>query len=222
MSDATLPLPTTLDECHTQLKQLAADNAALQAVNTRQRAAIDEQRATIDEQQATIDEQQAAIESMQRDLALMKRALFGQRRERFDDPRQGLLFDSVEIGEPGQGGNGQSDGTDESDTPNEDKSPSRRRGRVRRVIPEGLPREQRVHKLADADIPEHLRGDGVRRFLKKVGEWVEWERPRLTVIEEYVETLAIDNTDATQTTMLSAVRPPRILNCFAGPSLLAG
>ena len=208
MSDAASPLPTTVDACHTQLKRLAADNAALRADNARQRA--------------TIDEQQAAIESMQRDMALMKRALFGQRRERFDDPRQGLLFDSAEIGEPGHGGNGQSDGAEESDAPNEDKSPSRRRGRVRRVIPEGLPRVQRVHKLADADIPEHLQGDGDRRFLKKVGEWVEWERPRLTVIEEFVETLAADNADATQTTMLSAPRPPRILNCFAGPSLLAG
>lgn len=138
--------------------------------------------------------------------------------------RQGLLFDSTEIGEPGQDSTAnEDDNTHESDSSNEDedKSPSRRRGRVRRVIPEGLPRVQRVHKLTDADIPEHLRGDNVRRFLKKVGEWVEWERPRLTVIEEYVETLAIDNADATQTTMLSAPRPPRILNCFVGPSLLA-
>jgi len=211
MSNAASPLPTTLDACHATLKQLAADNAALQAVNMQQ--------------QATIDEQQAVIESMQRDMALMKRAMFGQRRERFDDPRQGLLFDSTEIGEPGQDRTAnEDDNTHESDSSNEDedKSPSRRRGRVRRVIPEGLPRVQRVHKLTDEDIPEHLQGDGVRRFLKKVGEWVEWERPRLTVIEEYVETLASDNTDATQTTMLSAPRPPRILNCFAGPSLLAG
>jgi len=203
MSDAAFSLPTTLDACHAKLKQLAADNATLQADNAQQRA--------------TIDEQQAAISSMQRDLALMKRALFGQRRERFNDPRQGLLFDSAAIGKPGQ-----DDTADEDDSPNEDKSASRRRGRVRRVIPECLPRVQRVHKLADADIPEHLHGDDVRRFLKKMGEWIEWEPPRLTVIEEFVETLAVDNADATQTTMLSAPRPSRILNCFAGPSLLAG
>ena len=42
------------------------------------------------------------------------------------------------------------------------------------------------------------------------------------MIEEFVETLAIDNADATETTMISAPRPPRIINCFAGPSLLAG
>ena len=127
MSNAASPLPTTLDECHAALKQLAVDNAALQTVNTQQ--------------QATIDEQQAVIESMQRDLALMKRALFGQRRERFDDPRQGLLFDSAEIGEPGQDSTAnEDDNTHESDSSNEDedKSPSRRRGRVRRVIPDRL------------------------------------------------------------------------------------
>ena len=224
MSNAASPLPTTLDECHAALKRLAADNTALQADNTALQAVNLRQ-------QATIDEQQTAIDSMQRDLALMKRAMFGQRRERFHDPRQGLLFDSAEIGKPGQDDNANEDGsvndddnTHESDFSNEDEdqSSSRRRGRVRRVIPECLPRVRRIHQLADADIPEHLRRDDVRRFLKKMGEWIEWEPPRLTVVEEFVETLALDNADATQTTMLSAPRPPRILNCFAGPSLLAG
>jgi transposase len=44
----------------------------------------------------------------------------------------------------------------------------------------------------------------------------------MTVIEEYIEVVAADNSDATETTMLAASRPERILNCFAGPSLLAG
>ena len=96
MSDASAPLPTTLAECHARLKQLAADNAAVKDVNTRHQA-------TIDEQQATIDEQQALLQSLQRDLALMKRTLFGQRRERFEDPRQGLLFESAEVGAAGAG-----------------------------------------------------------------------------------------------------------------------
>ena len=225
MSHASAPLPTTLAECHAQLKQLAADNAVLRAVNTQQQASIDQQQATINEQQSTIDEQQTLLQSLQRDLALMKRTLFGQRRERFEDPRQGLLFASAEVGPPEQAGQAKGDDNEEDSDPSkgdEGRSPTRRRGRVRRVIPESLPRKKRVHKLSDAQIPEHLQGAAGRRFLKKVGEYVEWEPPQLTVIEEFAETLAIDNADATETTMLSALRPPRILNCFAGPSLLAG
>jgi transposase len=218
MPNATAPLPKTLDECRAQLRELAASNAALQAGNTQHQA-------TITQYQATIDEQQEAIDSLKRDLALMKRTLFGQRRERYDDPRQGLLFDSAEIGGPEPNADAEnSDNTPENGDFDEgdNKSPSRRRGRVRRVIPEGLPRERRVQKLDEAEIPENMKGDGVRRFLKKTGEWVEWAPPRLFVVEEYVETLAADNADATQTDMLSAEREPRILNCFAGPSLLAG
>jgi transposase/uncharacterized coiled-coil protein SlyX len=216
MSDASAPLPTTLAECHARLKEQAAASA-------QQQATINEQQAKIDEQQATINEQQATLRALGRDLALMKRAMFGQRRERFEDPRQGMLFDSATVGEPEQDSSSDED-DNEAEPSNEDEGepPSRRRGRGRRVIPESLPRIKRIHELDDAEIPEHLRDDEGRRFLKKVGEYVEWEPPRLTVIEEFVEMLAVDNADATETTMLSAPRPPRILNCFAGPSLLAG
>ena len=40
-------------------------------------------------------------------------------------------------------------------------------------------------------------------------------------MEEFVEVLAADNEDATETNMVQAPRPPRILNCYAGSSLLA-
>ena len=200
MSDAAAPLPTTL----------------------AQQAIIDQQQATIEQQQATIDEQQTLLEKLQRDMALMKRTLFGQRRERFEDPRQGMLFDSAEVGGPNQDNNTNDDNESDSSNDGRGATSSRRTGRKRRVIPAGLPRTKRVHKLDDSEIPEHLRGQDVRRFLKKIGEYVEWEPPRLTVVEEFVETLAVDNADATETTMLSATRPPRIITCFAGPSLLAG
>ena len=213
MSDASHPsLPTTLAQCHAWMQETAAANAKLQSVNAQQQA-------TIDEQQATIDDQQALLRAMQHDLALLKRSLFGQRRERFEDPRQGMLFEPAEAGEPEQEDNRQDSG---QASEAEDQAPRRRRGRVRRVIPACLPRVRRIRELDDADIPEHLRGSEGRRFLKKAGEWVEWEPPRLFVVEEFVETLAVDNADATETTMLSAPRPPRILNSFAGSSLLAG
>jgi len=198
MDDSATPLPTTLEACHAKLRECYA---------------------TIGQQHATIAEQQALLQALQRDIALMKRTLFGQRRERFEDPRQGTLFDAVVVG-----GNDTDEAADEDDVPAEtdDAKSSRRGGRGRRVIPDSLPRVRRVHELDDAEIPEDMRGEKGRRFLKKIGEYVEWEPPKLMVVEEFVETLAVDNDDATETAMVSAPRPPRILTCFAGPSLLAG
>ena len=213
MSDPSPSLPTTLAECHAMITEMAAVNATLRA---------------------TIDEQQTLLQILQRDNALMKRSLFGQRRERFEDPQQGMLFDSVIVGPPESEDASNQDDPLDSDTSHEgeenedegtgDEGPTAasRGGRRRRVFPDILPRVQRIHKLDEAEIPEDQPGEQRRPFLKKVGEYVEWEPPRLTVIEEFVETLAIDNADATETTMISAPRPPRIINCFAGPSLLAG
>jgi transposase len=219
MDDNAAPLPTTLAECHAKIIELTAANA--------------QQQATIAEQQLTISEQQALLQAMQRDIALMKRTLFGQRRERFEDPRQGTLFDAVAVGgsEPGDPAHEDTlttDASDEDDSSNpdtdsnSDDEKSSRGGRGRRVIPESLPRVQRVHELDDAEIPEDFSKTGGRRFLKKVGEFLELEPARLIVVEEFVETLAMDNADATETKMVSAPRPPRILTCFAGPGLLAG
>ncbi|MCP3883134.1 MAG: IS66 family transposase [Sulfitobacter sp.] len=236
MSDAAASLPTTLAECHARFQEQQAVIDAQQATIDTQQATIDTQQATIDTQQATIDTQQATIEEqqeqlakLQRDIALMKRTLFGQRRERFDDPRQGMLFESAEVDGPIPDGDASDDDASGDDSRDgnvsddaEASTPKRPKGRRRRVIPEGLPRTRRVHELKDSEIPEDLRGKDVRRFQKKVGEYVEWEPGRLLVVEEYVETLAADNEDATETTMISAVRPPRIITSFAGPGLLAG
>jgi hypothetical protein len=80
-----------------------------------------------------------------------------------------------------------------------------------------------VRELSDEDIPEHLRGrEDVRRFLKLAGEWIESEPASMYVVQEYVEVLAADSEDATETNMLAASRTPRILDCFVGPALLAG
>ncbi|MCA9145498.1 MAG: hypothetical protein H6821_13420 [Planctomycetaceae bacterium] len=221
MDDSAAPLPTTLAECHAKIIELTAANA--------------QQQATIATQQVTINEQQTLLQAMQRDIALMKRALFGQRRERFEDPRQGTLFDAVAVGgaEPDDSAHEENlaaDGSHEDDSlhpgtasnGNDDEKSLRGGGRGRRVIPESLLRIQRIHELDDAEIPADLSETGGRRFLKKIGEFVELEPARLIVVEEFVEVLAVDNADATETTMVSAPRPPRILNCFTGPGLLAG
>lgn len=201
MADQSSSLPNTIAECHALLRT---------------------QQATIQQQQEALDQQQEVLKEVKREIGLLKRALFGRRRERFEDPDQKLLFDSNELednDDSKEEATTDSDSSEKKDEGNSNNSSSGRPGRKRRVFPEFLPREQRVQKLDEADLPEDLQN--VRRFLKKVGEWVEWIPPELRVIEEFVETLAIDNADATETEMLSAPREPRILPCFAGPSLLA-
>lgn len=210
-------LPETLAECHAWIKAMAQVHAQQQETITKQQARIEQQQATIAQQQATIAAQQAALESLTKDVALLKRSLFGPRRERFLDPNQRLLFDAVAL----ESGESQNEANDDEEEPSGSSSPSRRKGRVRRVIPECLPRVQRFHELKDEDIPEEQRGQAGRRFFKKASEWIEWEAPKLYVVEEFVEVLAVDHEDATETAMISAPKEPRILSCFVGPRMLA-
>ena len=220
-------LPETLLECHAWMQAMAkvhaqqqATIAQQQATITKQQTLIEQQQATIAQQQATIETQQAALESLSKNVALLKRSLFGPRRERFEDPHQRLLFDAAALGESRRESQDEASEDDEEE-PSGSSSPSRRKGRVRRVIPECLPRVQRFHELKDEDIPEEQRGQEGRRFFKKASEWIEWEAPKLYVVEEYVEVLAVDHADATETAMISAPKAPRILSCFVGPKMLA-
>ena len=159
MSDPSSSLPTTLAECHAMITEMAAVNATLRA---------------------TIDEQQALLQSLQRDMALMKRSLFGQRRERFEDPQQGMLFDSVAVGAPESEDASNQDDPLDSDTSHEgeenegtgDKGPTTasRGGRGRRVITDSLPSVPRIHTLAEPESPAHQPGETRPPRLKKVGE----------------------------------------------------
>ena len=179
---------------------------------------VKQRDAQIAVQQDQIKQQQQQLEALANDLKLLKRSLFGHRRERFDDPSQGTLFDSEWIGPSA----GQDQATPE-DSDNHQGSKSRRGGkRGRIVIPEAMPRKEVVHALREEDLPEHLQGrDDLRRFRKKVAQYIEIEEASGYVVEEYVEVLAADNEDQTQTEMVQAARPPRILNSYAGSSLLA-
>ena len=149
---------------------------------------------------------------------MLKRSLFGHRRERFDDPEQGTLFDSEWIETAADEVPAKSEDSD-----NTPKSNSRRGGKRGRImIPEAMPRKEIVHPLPEEDIPEHLRGrDDLRRFRKQVARYIEIVEASGYVVEEYIEVLAADNEDETETEMVRAARPPRILNSYAGSSLLA-
>ena len=155
--------------------------------------------------------------------------MFGQRRERYEDPRQQSLFESVmldaEQSPPESDSDAETSADDDAAEDDADDSSGEstggKRGRRRRVIPDCLPRRRVERELNDQDIPDHLRGQPARKFFKKAGEWIEFEPATLYVVEEFVEVLACDNQDATETAMIEAKKPERILDCFAGPALLA-
>lgn len=192
-----------------------------QAQLAESNAKLAERDAVIAVQQEQLDAQREVLESLANEVKLLKRALFGKRRERFiPDPSQRTLFESQWLGPEPDDENASAE-----DDQGEASSPKRRRRgkRGRIVIPESLPRKEVVHPLREEDIPEHLRGrDDLRRFRKRVGQYVEWVEASAYVVEEYVEVLAADNADATATEMRAAARPPRILDSYVGPGLLAG
>lgn len=77
------------------------------------------------------------------------------------------------------------------------------------------------HKLREEAIPEALRDDpSAKRFFKKTGEQLEFEPPKLHVVEHYQEVIAREEASG-ETTMLTAPKPPQLIDAFAGPSLLA-
>ena len=216
--------PPDIAACHVMIRQLLAERSASQARQRQQAATIaahEEALAKKDqrlaEQEQTILEQQATIDRLTADLALVKRSLFGSRRERYvEDPRQSVLFDAVQTPEDLQAATAGC-----SEEPAEAKPRRTSRGRGRRAFPDFLPRSCVHHKLKDEEIPEDLRNDpAAKRFFKKTGEILEYEPPKLHVVEHYQEVIARDEPTG-QTTMITATKPAPLIDAFAGPGLLA-
>jgi len=176
-------LPQDIEACHALihelLDELAEVRQRLEQLQSQQPPAESvgeptQQDAKLAEREQTILEQQATIDRLLADLALLKRALFGSRRERYiEDPRQGVLFDLMELNgeqppaeEPADGGEAGDSNSDESQPepsqPEPTPPPKRRRtskGRRRRVFPEGLPRTEVRHPLNEQEIPAELLND---------------------------------------------------------------
>ena len=194
------------------------------ATLVQQQSQLAERDAVIAVQQEQLEAQRELLTKFADEVKLLKRSLFGNRRERFvDDPRQRTFFESHWIGPDPDEAKPAADADPSPQDSNESSGKRRRRGkRGRIVMPEWLPRKEVVHPLPESEIPEHLRGrSDLRRFRKKVGQYIELTEPSAYVVEEYVEILAADNEDATATEMVSAPRPARILDCYVGPALLA-
>jgi transposase len=203
-------LPQDLASCHSLTGELRRQLEQEQQVQLQQAETIAQQEATIAEQQATIDRMAA-------DLALLKRYVFGSRRERYvDDPQQKYLFDSTELS-----------GTEDTTPPEEqEKVPAEKprrtsKGRGRRVFPDFLPRKTVRHELKEDEIPEELRDDSsAKRFWKKTSESMEYEPPKLTVIEHYQEVI-VKNDERGETTMVTARKPPQLIDSYVEPGFLA-
>jgi transposase len=202
-------LPNDLARCHQLIEQQRAE---LQAAQER----VAHLEALLAEHKQTIADQQQTITNLAADNKLLKRNLFGSRRERYEDPTQGLLFD-FKLLKP-------ETPEDASDKDGQKSTPRGKRtgkGRQRRVFPDFLARDEEKHYLNEADIPEEMRNNpNVRRFFKKVGERLELIPMQLKVIEQYQEVMVLDQPDETAT-MVSANRPPSLIQSFAGPSVLA-
>jgi transposase len=219
-------LPDDIKSCHALIEQLRAElHAATEQVAGLLAAARESRDAAthierleelLARYQATIAEQEEKIQQLTEDNDLLKRSVFGPRRERFvDDPAQSFLFEVTTLDPP------PADDTSDQPPAEETKRKRTSRGRRPRVFPEFLPREEQRHYLNPEDIPEEMRDNpNARRFFKKVGETLEVTPMQMRVIEQLQEVIVLDLPDET-TKSAAAKRPPRLINSFAGPSLLA-
>ena len=75
--------------------------------------------------------------------------------------------------------------------------------------------------MQEDEIPDAMRNHPhARRFFKKVGEQLELIPMQLKVVEQYQEVIVLDQPDET-TQIVSAKRPPSLIQSFAGTSVLA-
>jgi transposase len=130
-------LPTTVNE----LQRVILDTH--RRMEAAQRAvAVAQQQAT--ELASTIDTQRDQLEKKDRQILELLQALRGKQRERID-PSQLLLFD---IGELEQFIEEQT-AEDEPTPPIFNELPRRKRKHGRRLIPDGLPREEVIYELPE-------------------------------------------------------------------------
>ena len=213
-------LPRDLDACHALIR--AERECYLQELE-QLRASLAQSLALVAELKQTVVEQQATIERLQADNALLKRSIFGPRRERYTkpDPQQGVLFDTTQLPEPEPPTANTPEPPPEQEEQQQPEPRQRGQGRRRRIFPDFLPRTTVYHKLNEEDIPEELRNDPTaKRFFKKTSETLECEPARMYVEEQYQEVI-VRSDEAGQTTMVTAPKPPQLIDSFAGPGLLA-
>lgn len=182
------------DELPTNVEELRA-----MLVETQRRAEVAEQKAA--SLSETVSEQQRTI------LELLK-ALRGKQRERID-PNQLLLFDLGEI----------------EDLVEEAKQrtapPRRRRRHGRRLLPDHLPREEKIYELPESERLCPHDGQPMQLIRYEMSNQLDYEPAKLKVI---VHKRAVYGCPAKhdEAKLITAPKPPQpIEKGLAGPGLLA-
>jgi transposase len=197
--------------------ELPNDIAALQAI-------ILQQQATITQLAQTNAEYQRSIEQQGHRIAQLLRQQYGPRRE-YVDSSQFTLFSKEELeaftkemtSEPTPHPTIPDAVLSEEDAKTAKKR--RKSGHGRRVLPEHLPREQRVHELRGDALKCPCCGEARCEFSREASEQLEYIPPQFKIIEhirvKYVCPQCEENIDI-------APKPPQpIERGLPGPGLLA-
>src|SRR5690606_35522114 len=197
---------------------------------------IERLKAQLSERDAAIVDRDARIERLAHDLAMleshMKRLLGGRRGGYLIPEGQGVLFpNALEVTGEQDSVSDESSREDQSDAEEgeveDEPEPGRRKRRARRprkVDTAGLPCEERLHELPEAERVCPDTGQILVPVGEKVFEEIDYTRAQLTVIRhrQVVYGLPPEQAEVRQATAVTAPMPPRPLeNCAASATLLA-
>ena len=166
---------------------------------------------------ATIDKQRRQLESKERTIRELLQALRGKQRERID-PSQLMLFDIGEL----ESFIEEQLAEDKDEANEDDAKPQRsKRKRGRRLIPDGLPREEVHHELPAADRLCPIDGEPMPRIRWETSEQLEYEPAVMKVIVHKRAVYACPSKHD-EAKLITAPKPPQpIEKGLAGPGLLA-
>jgi transposase len=192
-------------------------------------------KAQLAERDAAIADRDAKIEKLARDLATLeenvKRLLAGRRGGHTVPEGQGLLFPNnleqaagsdPESDEMPEEGDEEDDGEPDDQPERAGASPGPRR--PRKIDTSGLPCEERIHELPEAERICPDSGQVLVPVGEKVFDEIDYTRAQLTVIRhrQVVYGLPPEQAEERQATEVTAPMPPRPLeNCAASAMLLA-
>jgi transposase len=186
------------------------------------------------ERDAAIVDRDAKIEKLARDLAMLethvKRLLAGRRSGYSIPEGQGLLF-ANDLGQavavdatPDETCEQDAEDDDEPADDPEHSRPKASGGKPRKIDTSGLPCEERVHELPEAERICPDTGQTLMPVGEKIFEEIEYTRAQLTVIRhrQVVYGLSPEQAEERQATAVITPMPPRPLeNCAASATLLA-